>query len=98
MARGRGISGFQLFNRHVFPGALPAILAVAGATVPIAFGAAIPIESLADSPGLGQLAWRATLGRDLPLLVSLTLLLTLLSVTTNFIADLGLAFVRGHRR
>jgi peptide/nickel transport system permease protein len=88
MARARGISGFRLFRSQVIPGVLPALAALAGASVPLAFGAAIPIESLSDSPGLGQLAWRAALGRDMPLLVSLTLLLTVVSVTANFAADL----------
>ena len=98
MAKGRGISEFRLFIFHVVPGALPALIALAGASAPIAFGAAIPIESLADSPGLGQLAWRATLGRDMPLLVGLTLLLTLVSVTANLLADVTLAYIPGRRR
>jgi peptide/nickel transport system permease protein len=88
MARARGISGWRLFRSQVIPGARPALAALAGATAPLAFGAAIPIESLADSPGLGQLAWRAALGRDMPLLVTLTLLLTVVSVTANLAADL----------
>jgi peptide/nickel transport system permease protein len=98
MARGRGISGLQLFRSHIAPGALPALAALAGASVPLALGAAIPIESLGDSPGLGQLAWRAALGRDMPLLVSLTLLLTIVSVTANLAADLAVPGARGRRR
>ena len=98
MARARGISGARLFRLHIVPGALPALAALAGASIPLAFGASIPIESLADSPGLGQLAWRAALGRDMPLLVSLTLLLTIASVTANLAADVAGSWVRGWRR
>jgi peptide/nickel transport system permease protein len=98
MARARGISGVRLFRWHVAPGVVPALAALAGASVPLAFGAAIPIESLADSPGLGQLAWRAALGRDMPLLVSLTLLLTIVSVTANLIADVAVAYAQGRGR
>jgi peptide/nickel transport system permease protein len=87
MARARGIGGVRLFRAYVIPGAIPPLAALAGVSVPLAFGASIPIESLADSPGLGQLAWRAALGRDMPLLVSLTLLLTVVSVTANLLAD-----------
>ena len=47
----------------------PQLLALAGVTVSLAFGAAIPVEAIADSPGVGQLAWQAALGRDLPVLV-----------------------------
>ena len=98
MARARGIAGFHLFRSHIIPGVLPALAALAGASVPLAFGAAIPIESLADSPGLGQLAWRAALGRDMPLLVSLTLLLTIVSVTANLASDVAVICARGRRR
>jgi peptide/nickel transport system permease protein len=87
MARARGVSGLTLFRSYVVPGTVPALSALAGATVPLAFGAAIPVESLADSPGLGQLAWQAALGRDMPLLVSLTLLLASVSVAANLVAD-----------
>jgi peptide/nickel transport system permease protein len=87
MARAQGIGGFRLFRSYVVPGALPPLAALAGVSVPLAFGASIPIEALADSPGLGQLTWRAALGRDMPLLVSLTLLLTVVSVTSNLLAD-----------
>jgi peptide/nickel transport system permease protein len=59
----------------------------------IAFGAAIPIEALCDSPGLGQLAWQAALGRDLPLIVNLTLIVSLVMFAANSLGDLaGRAF------
>jgi peptide/nickel transport system permease protein len=57
-------------------------------TVPRAFGAAIPIEALCDSPGLGQLAWQAALNRDLPLIVNVTLIVSLVMFAANWLADL----------
>jgi peptide/nickel transport system permease protein len=90
MARARGVPGARLFLFHVVPPALMPLVALAGVSVTLAFGASIPIEALADAPGLGQLAWRAALGRDLPVLVSITLLLTLLTVVANMGADLVL--------
>jgi peptide/nickel transport system permease protein len=53
----------------------------------MALGAAIPIEVLCDSPGIGQLAWQAALSRDLPVLVSLTLMITLVSAFCNSLAS-----------
>jgi peptide/nickel transport system permease protein len=41
-----------------------------------------------DEPGLGQLAWQAALGRDLPVLVAITLLIAALTVACNAISDL----------
>jgi len=55
----------------------------------MAFGAAIPIEALCDSPGIGQLAWQAALNRDLPLIMNLTLLVTIVTVATNSLANVS---------
>jgi peptide/nickel transport system permease protein len=90
-ARARGLPGTRLFFFHVVPSTLMPLVALAGVSITLAFGASIPVEALADSPGIGQLAWRAALGRDLPVLVSITLLLTAITVVVNVVADLILA-------
>ena len=43
-------------------------------------------EVVADSPGIGQLAWQAALGRDLPLLVTLTGLITTITLIASALA------------
>jgi peptide/nickel transport system permease protein len=88
MARARGLTSTRILLFHVIPAVLPALVALMGVSVTLAFGASIPIEALGDSPGLGQLAWRAALGRDLPVLVSVTLMLTAIAVSSNVAADL----------
>jgi ABC-type dipeptide/oligopeptide/nickel transport system permease component len=87
-ARARGSSSVRLFIVHVFSSAAPELLALLGLSVATAFAAVIPIEVLTDTPGIGQLAWQAALGRDLPLIVTLTLLVTSLTVTATVFADL----------
>jgi ABC-type dipeptide/oligopeptide/nickel transport system permease component len=56
----------------------------------MALGATIPVEVICDSPGIGQLAWRAVLGRDLPLLVNLTVLVAALTMAANSVSDLAI--------
>ena len=90
MARARGLSGARVFLFHAIPAAAMPVLALAGVSLTLAFGASIPIEALADSPGLGQLAWRAALGRDMPVLVGVTLLLTAVTVSANALADIAI--------
>ena len=63
---------------------LAGLLAV---TVPLLLGALIPVEVLCDEPGLGQLAWKAVAGRDLPLLTTLTLLFTAVTSTASLLAE-----------
>jgi peptide/nickel transport system permease protein len=92
-ARARGLRTGAIFLRHVLPVAAPPLLALLGVSFAIAFGAAIPIEALCDSPGLGQLAWHAALNRDLPLIVNLTLAVSLVMLAANSLADIaGRAF------
>ena len=92
-ARARGLGSGAIFWRHVLPVAAPPLLALFGVSFAIAFGAAIPIEALCDSPGIGQLAWHAALSRDLPLIVNLTLVVSLVMLAANSFADLaGRAF------
>jgi ABC-type dipeptide/oligopeptide/nickel transport system permease component len=54
----------------------------------MAFAASIPVEALCDLPGIGQLAWKAALGRDLDLLVILTMIVTLVTLLANSASDL----------
>jgi len=86
-ARARGIGTPRIVTRHVLPFVSPALFALFGVSLGMAFGAAIPIEALSDSPGIGQLAWQAALNRDLPLIVNLTLLVTLFTVAVNSAAS-----------
>lgn len=86
-ARAKGLSELHILFWHVIPVAAPQMLAVAGVSVSLAIGAAIPVEALCGMAGIGQLAWQAALARDLPLLVNITLLVTLVTLLANSGAD-----------
>ena len=85
-ARARGVSRGRILFCHVIPVAWHPLAALLGVSASMALGAAIPMEALSDSPGVGQLAWLAAINRDLPLLTSITLFVTLLTVGANFLA------------
>lgn len=93
-ARARGIGEMRILMWHVLPVAGPQMIALAGITISIALGASIPIESLCGLPGIGQLAWQAALSRDLPLLVNLTVLVTLVTLLANSGADVMIYMLR----
>ena len=87
MARAKGVGGIGLIWRHVLRPAAPALVALAGVSVSVAFGAAIPAEVICDSPGLGQLAWQAALQRDLPLLIDITMLVSILAGVSGLASE-----------
>ena len=93
-ARARGLGEVRILMWHVLPTAGPQMIALAGITVSIALGASIPVESLCGLPGIGQLAWQAALARDLPLLVNVTVLVTLVTLLSNSGADVIIHMVR----
>jgi len=88
-ARAKGLGETRILLWHVLPVAGPQMIALAGITVSIALGASIPVESLCGLPGIGQLAWQAALNRDLPLIMNLTLLVTIITVAANSFANVS---------
>jgi peptide/nickel transport system permease protein len=94
-ARAKGLGEARILFWHVVPGIAPQLLAVAGVSVSMAVGAAIPVEALCGLAGVGQLAWQAALARDLPLLVNITILVTLVTLLANSGADVIGYMVRG---
>jgi peptide/nickel transport system permease protein len=94
-ARAKGLGEARILFWHVVPVVLPQLLALAGVSVSMAIGATIPVEALCGLPGIGQLAWQAALARDLPLLVNITILVTLVTLLANSGADvIGYIFHR----
>lgn len=88
-AYAKGLGPLRVLVWHVLPVAGTQLLAVAGISVSIALGAAIPVEALCGVAGIGQLAWQAALGRDLPLLVNLTVLVSVITLAANWGSELA---------
>ena len=86
-ARAKGLSPARILLRHVLPVCAPEFLALAGISLTMAFGAAIPVETFCDLPGIGQLAWKAATARDLPLLVTLTMCIAILTQLCLAVSD-----------
>jgi peptide/nickel transport system permease protein len=88
-AAARGVNRMRIFAAYVMPPAIAPLAALLGVCVTLAFGAAIPVEVICDVPGLGQLAWKAAIARDLPLLAAMTLIVTGVTLTANSVASLA---------
>jgi peptide/nickel transport system permease protein len=86
-AKARGITTSHIFLRHMLAPSVATLVALLGTSTSLGFGTAVPIETLCDSAGIGQLAWYAAINRDLPLIMNLTLVVTLITVACNSLAD-----------
>jgi peptide/nickel transport system permease protein len=88
-AAARGIPNARIFFHYAVPPVVAPLAAFLGVCVTLAFGAAIPVEVICDLPGIGHLAWKAAVGRDLPLLTAMTLIVTATTLVANAAADLA---------
>jgi peptide/nickel transport system permease protein len=82
-----GISRWRILLRHILPQIWSQLAAVMAASVTLAIGISVPVEVICDMPGIGQLAWRATLGRDLPVLLAVTICMGACSIAAACVSD-----------
>lgn len=96
-ARAKGASELRVVSRHVLPSAGLRVLTMVGMEIGTAIGVCVYIESAFDDNGLGNLAVN-TLGGgagalDLPYVLAVIVLLTLIVVVGNLIIDLLYAVI-----
>ena len=95
-ARAKGAGPWRVLTWHVAPVASPQLIALLGASIAIGLGVLLPVEVISDTPGVGLLAWSAAQSRDLPLLVNLTLLVSIVTIGSTVLCDeLQRCFKRG---
>lgn len=88
LAHAKGLRWQSLLLRHILLPTRAQLVALIAVSINMAFGAAVAIEAICDIPGLGQLAWKAAVARDLPVLVVLTVMIALITQISNLVADL----------
>jgi peptide/nickel transport system permease protein len=76
-ARAQGIPPGRLLWTHVLPGLAPDLSGLAVSSIVTGLGALVPVEVLFNVSGVGQLAWSAAMNRDLPVLLSSTLVIAI---------------------
>ena len=85
-ARARGVSPATIAGRYVLSAASGQLFAITGIALVLAFGSAIPVEVICGIPGVGALALTAAMGRDMPLLCALALIITFI---VTFVHSVG---------
>lgn len=85
--RSRGIRRRRLNYVHMVRNALPAYVNISGLQVGYLFGSAIFSEIIFNWPGIGLQLYNAILQRDVPMIQGCSLVIALMFVISNFIAD-----------
>jgi peptide/nickel transport system permease protein len=88
-ARAKGLPGRIVLSRHAIRNALIPVVTVLGVLVPRLVGGAVITETIFGWPGMGQLAVAATIGRDFPLIMGLTVVVAIVVILSNLLVDLA---------
>jgi peptide/nickel transport system permease protein len=92
-ARAKGVQPRLVILRHALPNALIPLITVVAIRVPELFAGAVVVEQIFSWPGMGQMALASITQRDYPLLMGFTLLIAVLVLVSNLVADVAYAFV-----
>ncbi len=87
-AAAKGLSFPRILFGHVLRNALRPLVTVLGLSFPYIFAGGVVVETVFSYPGLGWLLWRSALSQDYPVLVAIVLLIGVLTVLGNLLADL----------
>jgi peptide/nickel transport system permease protein len=86
-ARAQGVRTPRLVLGYILPSIGPQLSALASLSIVTALSALVPVEVIFNVPGLGQLAWNAALNRDLPVLLSATVIMALAVTLAGLASD-----------
>lgn len=75
-ARAGGIAPWRLMLRHLLWPVRREVAALLVTSLVVGLNAMLPIEVIFGIPGVGQLAWAAAMNRDLPVLLAVSLMLS----------------------
>ncbi|HEY3061914.1 MAG TPA: ABC transporter permease [Chloroflexota bacterium] len=92
-ARAKGLQDRLVILRHALPNALIPLITVVGIQIPLLFGGAVVVEQIFSWPGMGQLALASITQRDYPVLTGFILIVAVLVLLCNLLADLSYAIV-----
>lgn len=87
-ARAKGVRERVVLTKHAFRNSLLPLITLFGLSIPIIFTGALFIEEIFNIPGLGYLFWNAALNRDYPIIMGSTVIIGVLTVIGNLVADL----------
>lgn len=92
-ARAKGCSRRRVLFHHSFRNALGPIIIILGLYLPALLGGAVVIESVFNYSGLGIQIITAATNLDIPTVLGITLLVSILTLVGNLVADIMLGIV-----
>ena len=92
-ARSKGLGERSVLYRHALRNALITIVTVVGLQLPRLVGGAAITETVFAWPGMGSLAVRAAFERDYPMIMGITLVISLVVAASSLLVDLIYGYI-----
>jgi peptide/nickel transport system permease protein len=92
-ARAKGLAERVVIGKHALRNALLPIVTVLGLSLPGLIGGSVIVESIFAIPGMGQLMVQAVFERDYPVVMGNLVIVAVLTLVANLIADLTYSLV-----
>ena len=92
-ARAKGATNRRVLFRHALRNALGPIVTILGLSLPALFGGALIIESVFNYSGLGIQTVNAAVTFDVPTVLGITVLVSIMTLLGNLLADVFLGVV-----
>jgi peptide/nickel transport system permease protein len=86
-ARAKGLPDHRVVMRHAFRNALLPLITVIALELPTLFTGSVLVETVFAWPGLGRLLFDSIGSRDYPVIEAMLLVVTIVVITANWIAD-----------
>ncbi|MBI1880290.1 MAG: ABC transporter permease [Chloroflexi bacterium] len=92
-AHAKGLASHVVVGRHALKNALIPLMTLVLLDIPFLFGGALIVEQVFAWPGMGRMYWEHAVWVDYPVLMGILVLISILVVLCNLIADISYAFI-----
>jgi peptide/nickel transport system permease protein len=92
-ARAKGLKESAVIYKHALRNALIPIVTILGLSLPSLFSGAMITEIIFAWPGIGKIAFDCLSARDFPFLMAFNMIMAILTLVGNLIADISYAAV-----
>lgn len=92
-ARAKGLSESRIIIGHALKNALLPIVTIMGLSLPGLIGGGVIFETIFAIPGMGQLLYSSIMSRDYPTIMGVLVIVAVLTLIGNLLADLAYAFI-----
>jgi peptide/nickel transport system permease protein len=90
-ARAKGLPEATVIFKHALRNALLPVITMLGLSLPGLIGGSVIFETIFAIPGMGQLLWGAVMARDYPVVMGELVIVAVLTLLGNLLADVSYA-------